>query len=495
MPRRWSRLAALLLLLLCGCGLARLPQTPAALPTAALAASPSLRPTLPPAPPTLSITATSPPPAPPAVGRPLPSLARELPGAAQWTTYRALQLRNTPPRDDEALAASYLGYRPAGSGPPGAPPLSVGSRDVITITRFDDSRLQPIDVALLAVSDKAYFWFESGGVGDIPPSARALQEAAAAFDTISDEVRRYFGAEASPGIDGDPRIHIVHAAPRSLCGAASCTVAGYFSARDALPAAAAAGSNEREMFVMSSAQFGTSFYFNVLAHEFRHMVEHAHDRGDDGWASEGSATLAEVLLGYEENARSRANLFLAAPERSLVSWPSPPTAIAYGHGYLFNQYLYDRLGSARYREFAMHPADGLAALDAVAAADGLAGGGLALWQDWLAALALLDTAAPPPRYAISLNGLRPVARTALAAGDRVNNSVGQFGARYFELDGNRPVSLTFSGSTQVPLLNTLPPSGKLDVGHPACQLRGRTADPQHRPQRRPRRHAQLRRLP
>ena len=342
MARRYWLL--LLTLLLSGCGLGPTAATaPALLPTTAAAARPGPRATATLLPPP-TVAAATPLPLPPAVGRPLPSLARELPVAAQWTTYRALQSRSAPARDDEALAAAYLGYRPVPPSPPAGAPLPLGSQETITITRFDDSSLLPIDVALLAVSEHAYFWFESGAGAFPLPTARALQEAAAAFDAIYGEVRRYFGAEANPGVDGDPRIHIVHATPRSLCGATTCSVAGYFSARDALPAGAAAGSNQREMFVMSTSNFGTSFYFNVLAHEFRHMVEHAYDRGDDGWATEGSAMLAEVLLGQFDNARSRANLFLAAPERSLISWPNPPTAIAYGHAYLFNQYLFDQLG-------------------------------------------------------------------------------------------------------------------------------------------------------
>ncbi|MEZ4518436.1 MAG: hypothetical protein R3C44_17000 [Chloroflexota bacterium] len=119
-------------------------------------------------------------------------------------------------------------------------------------------------------------------------------------------MKKLIGSLADGTPEDDPPVHIVHVSPLSLCDvtettADQCGLAGYFSSRDRLPLAANNRSNEREMFVMNATQIGRDSYLDVLAHELRHLIEARYDSSDADWAVEGSAMLAEELIGYDDS--------------------------------------------------------------------------------------------------------------------------------------------------------------------------------------------------
>lgn len=465
----------LLLLVLVGCSGRNRSAVPGTLPTAVIPTSPPatgtaiVNPILTPTPPAdemaMQGTPVAAPPSPiptwPPPATPEAALARTAVSAAQQATFDELAHAVPPRRDDLALAIAYKGLvPPAGEGIAAAPgellPLSVGTGASFNIFNYDNNTVVEVEMELKAVGRHAYFWFDSGP-GAITPDADTLAGVALAFDEIYAQVVAAFGQENNPGIDGDPRIHIVHVSPLVLCDvteetAGSCGLAGYFSAGDMLPAAVDARSNEREMFVMNSWNFGTDYYLNVLGHEFRHMVEHNYDEGDIDWAVEGSAVLAEELLGYTSNAYARANLFLSNPDQQLNSWTEGNPSPFYGQGYLLNHYLYHRLGADLYRQFAQSEAAGLAALDQVAAVNGLLFSGHALWLDWLVALAIHDRPGVPSEYRLAA----PLDTAASTAVNQFPTSydtdVHQYAADYYRLFGDGTVTISFTGSTLVPLL-------------------------------------------
>ena len=281
----------------------------------------------------------------------------------------ALEKITPPVRDDVALAREYRGARVVAEGSGTASAFAAGDTRSFTVLKIDNNTLVSIEATLLGVSEHAYFWFDTVAP---QPAKRELDPVGETFDAIYETNVAAFGQERRPGIDGDELLHIVHASPGALClEADNCGLAGYFSGLDSLPTAVNEHSNELDMFVMNANNFGTDFYLNVLAHEFRHMIEDNHDAADADWEIEGSATLAEELNGYTRNAHSRGNAFLSNPDQQLNRWSDGNTTPYYGQGYVLNRYIYERLGPELYREFATHPADGLDAVTAVADAHSL----------------------------------------------------------------------------------------------------------------------------
>ena len=405
---------------------------------------------------------TATPPAAPAwaspVSLPEPFSSQSL-AADEVRTGEELAASEPPARDDLRLAREFHGLNTLPSRVGAQAQLAPGLRASFNVLNTDSNTVVPITATLRGAGEHAYFWFDDTVT---EPERQELRSVEAAFDQIYESGVTAFGPEERLGADGDTRVHILHASPAALCDEAErCGLAGYFSAHDNLPRAVSATSNERKMFVMNADKFGTGFYLNVLAHEFRHMIEDNYDPADIDWEVEGSATLAEELAGFTENAHSRANAFLAEPDQQLNRWTDGDTYTHYGQGYLLNRYIYHRLGPDLYRQFAGHPADGLAAVTAVAEANDLDLSGERLWKEWLVALAIHDHPHAPENYRLGDGDLRVAAMEPVAEFPAsFDTTVNQYAADYYRLEANRPLTITFRGSGRVPLLDTRPPSGR-----------------------------------
>lgn len=414
----------------------------------------------------------------PATANPLPTTAKPLPAIhptptpydplsrapiteAERLTAELLTSNYPPDRDDIALFVAYKGATaPAGPAPTAAAPLTVGARQNITVSNIDLNTTTSPEFVLQYVSDHAYFWFDTTpGLNE--PTAAQLAGAGAGFDQIYTDSHFFFGPEANPGVDGDPRIHIVNASPLNLCDIGphelnACGLGGYFSAHDLTPTQVNPASNGREMFVMNGRRFGVTGYLDTLAHEFRHMIEANYDVNDWDWAVEGSAMLAEELLGYPGDGVARANAFLQNPDQQLNRWTDGNPTPYYGQGYLLNRYIFNRLGVDLYREFAMHPEPAFVALDMIAQAHNLDfDGGMDLWLDWLAALAIHNHPQAPPKYALH-EGVRTAVSQPLAS---LQTTVNQFAADYYTIPAGQKTTVTFTGSNHAPLLPVQPASG------------------------------------
>jgi immune inhibitor A len=214
------------------------------------------------------------------------------------------------------------------------------------------------------------------------------------------------------------------------------------------------------MFVMNVDYFGRDFYFNVLAHEFRHMIEHNQDKGEIDWAAEGAAMLAEDLLGYPGVGLRRANMFLSEPDQQLNRWTDEDAKPHYGQGYLLSRYIFDRLGSELYLQLSSTPETGLGAIDTIAKENDLEISGIDIWLDWLAALAIHDRDNLPDRYAIELDGLDVVAMTGLNdLPVKMEETVSQFAADYYLIEGGQNLAISFEGNSFVPVIGQPAASG------------------------------------
>ena len=378
----------------------------------------------------------------------------------------AILSKTMPPvRDDFRLARAYRGLVEDPElidGSVGAPP-EIGTRQIFKIMNVVQNTVGEIEAELLAVSDHAYFWFDTG-LGSPQPEHVKLEKSAATFDEIYEIVVNYFGSEKNPGIDGDARLHVVNASPIALCGVTEetineCLLSGLVQPADLLPSAVDSRSNEREMFVMNSYRFGSDYYLGVLAHELRHMIEDNYDQSDTDWEKEGSATLSAQLAGFPIGAVDRGNIFLMNPDQQLNNWAEDNIASSYGQGYIMNRYIFDRLGSDLYRQFATNPLPGFAAIDSVAEGNDLNIDGETLWLDWLAALVLHNNQDAAEKYHFSSDGLNTATMTSvLDIPSTIKENVSQYGADYYQLpkDG---VEVSFSGATEASLMDAAPRSG------------------------------------
>lgn len=395
----------------------------------------------------------------PSPAKAYPLFSRQPVTAAEQTSYDLLDQDLPPERDDVLLAVSYRGIEPPAGNPPlVTEPLPVGTEQNLFISNFNTNETSSPVFELRHVSEHGYFWFDT--TGGIPvPSESEMINIGEAFDVIYEQVVFYFGPESNPGVDGDPIVHIANASPQTLCGSSSCGLLGYVDSSNFLPTEVQPSSNEREMFVMNGAVYGTETYLTVLAHEFRHMIEERYDVNDTDWEVEGSAMLAEDLLGYSADPISRGNLFLMNPDQQLNRWTDGNSIPYYGQGYVINRYIYNRLGEDLYREFAKSALPGFLAIDEIAELNNLDLTGLGLWFDWLTSLAIHDRTNRPEKYALR-DGLNEATAVSITNFPFTSEeTVSQYAVDYYEIEGSGDVTLNFTGSNHVPLMQAQPASG------------------------------------
>lgn len=359
-----------------------------------------------------------------------------------------------PLRDQIALAEAYLGVGAALATAQPVANWQVGAEEIFYVNNIDSNIINVIDARLMSIGRNALFWFDQSE--DLPdPDQMELAGVTEEFDRVFDTLFSYFGLSE----DEDKRIHIVHASPSSLCDSvALCGLAGYFSSRDELPKYVDPKSNERDMFVMNTQQFGLATYIDTLAHELRHYLGRAYDLGDEDWFIEGAAMLAEDLAGFSRLPQLRGNLFLVDPDQQLNAWQDSNASARYGQGYLVNRFLYDKLGPDLYREYSMSSWPGLTAVDYIAAAHGLDVTGEDMWLDWLVSMALLGYGGTPERYRWAGPVLDPMVFTSVEMAETYRSTVNQYAADYYELPTG-PLTIEFSGAPTVSLLGLGAPSG------------------------------------
>lgn len=369
-----------------------------------------------------------------------------------------------PERDLVALAARFGRIEPeaveaARTLVEPRPAEAVGDVERFFVHDINGQRYLEIDAELELVTDVAAFWVQRG----LPFDEQGLRSGAERFsEDVYPTLREAFGSEWSPGVDHDPRIHILHHEP--VLG-----IAGFFSSSDEMSPAVDPYSNAREMFYINLSVFrpGTDDYLALLAHEFQHMIHWNHDRGEPTWVNEGLSELAPHLVGF---GAQHGGALLNQPDVQLTGWK--PTAQAnsaqYAAAYLFVAYLHDRYGDRILREIVAAPGNGangieeaVAAVSAVPAGAGGAPSFETLFLDWTVANALsrspeseAEAGGPEAAWTYRRDLPRVVQPRPLderGGGDSVN----QFGADYWDVthharDGR--LSLLFQGTSSVGLL-------------------------------------------
>jgi len=329
-----------------------------------------------------------------------------------------------------------------------APEYAVGDRIPFWVANVDSNDHFEIEAELLHKNDVVYVWAERGHELDLDTMAASADRFA---QRIYPQVRAFFGNEPNPGIDGDPRLHILHA--RRL----GRGIAGYFSGADAFSSLANPFSNQKEMFSISLDWLNQlrdyDVYETVLAHEFQHMVHWHNDRNEETWVNEGLSELAQEVAGYPPDL-GFARVYAGNPDTQLNTWNIDPNDNArhYGSAYLFMAYFLQRFGEEMTQAVVSQPSNGTRGFDNALREAGLKLSFEDVFADWVIANFVGDFEAlarhgvfgysqlqpPEPALAESVSRLPQGAKSA---------SVRNFGVDYISLSGRGNATIYFQGDT------------------------------------------------
>ncbi|HMQ54825.1 MAG TPA: immune inhibitor A [Anaerolineae bacterium] len=305
-----------------------------------------------------------------------------------------------------------------------------------------------VEASLAYLTDHSAWWVQRGF--NVDP--QDLADSAEQFESHTYPTNReFFGSEWIPGIDGDPRVHIFLG---DVPG-----VAGYFAAANSYARQAEPYSNEREMFFINlrSITPGNDYFDSVLAHEFQHMIHWYEDRNEDTWVNEGMSELASLINGYGSS--SFTGMFTSVPDTQLNSWSSSPAD--YGGSFLFMAYFLERFGEDMTKAVIAEPQNGITGFDTVLAAHGYSERFQNIYADFLVANYLNNPSPNAGRWGYTGFDLSPIVPTERHGSYPVEQqaTVYQYGADYIELTGSEALTLDFTGSTRVKVVDNEPHSG------------------------------------
>lgn len=291
-------------------------------------------------------------------------------------------------------------------------------------------------------------WVEDGVWHDV----RRLAKAAEHFEgDIYMRARAALGSEWVPGIDNNPRIHILHATGLGE------GVQGYTSSLDEYPSEAFPQSNMAEMITVNleTVEIGTPSYNALLARELAQLIQWNLDRNEAPWVEAGLSELAAALTGSDTERLSQA--YLRQTDVPLTAWKD--SEVQRGAALLLATYFHEQFGDQGTRALADESANGIRGFER--ALEKL-GTGLTfdrVLADWLATTYLdhvsrtsgsehayqtIDLDRPTPSVVYDTY---PVEMEAKA---------NQLGADVIVLRGHEDLRVRFSGRRETPLLGRMP---------------------------------------
>lgn len=390
---------------------------------------------------------------------PSPPLIMTPPPDTAYQTLTAFLEADVPERDLMALTERFKGMEVPLVAQTGATEYQMGQIETFWYKNQNSGRNEQVETRLVYRSAGLNMWVELNQRIDVAETNAA---AANLENVIFPLVRDLFGTEWQPGVDGDNRVNILHL--KEIGGG----TVGYFAAADEYVNTVNPYSNQREMIYVSLeyADIGSEAYYGLIAHEMQHLIQWHTDPNEAYWLDEGMGELASHTAGFaDSDGTDYEAAFMALPDIQLTNFDrSDPAAepAHYGASLLFTTYFRDRFGEDATLALVQHEANGFAGFDAVLADLGVELTADQLFADWLIAnylyghgrgegvytyaegleLGKLDAAASHTRF--------PVAQTA---------AVHQFGADYLGLQSGSPLTVVFTGTQQVQLVDAQPHSG------------------------------------
>lgn len=380
--------------------------------------------------------------------KPSRPLALTPPSAEAFTNLEQLQTVMIPARDLVDLTERYKG---------GAVPRTVSraADEVGMVVPFwisddDEDKSRAVEARLVYQSDSLNMWVEEGADVDLA----TVETAATVLENqIIPTNRQFFGEEWRPGVDGDERINIVHT------NTLGQNVIGYFAAANSYTTAVNPFSNERETFFINleNAELGGEAYYEVIAHEFQHMVHWNQDPNEATWVNEGLAELAVTVNGYAPSFHIPS--YLAQPDTQLNYFTQ--SSEDYGAAALFITYFYDRFGEEMTKQLVREPSNDIGSVAKVLADNNQTLTFDDLFADWVVANYLASHGQGSGHYNYQSIVLpEPIEPYGIRAGHKMLTAVNQYAADYLRIEGDEPLTLNFTGTQQTVLMDTAPYSGR-----------------------------------
>ena len=317
------------------------------------------------------------------------------------------------------------------------PGYQIGDRLLFNVSNLITDENFKTEATLRYQTAHASWWVDNNveiNQEDLEASARVFEEQT--YPTN----RAIFGYEWSPGIDGDPRVHIFLG---NVPG-----VGGYYSSADEFPRSINPFSNEKEIFYLNSnnALPGDSYFDGILAHEFQHMIHWNIDRNEDVWMNEGLSELAAHLNNLYVG--SGAYGFANQPDIPVTRW-SDQTHPFYGSSFLFMFYFYQRFGEEAVTQLVHTKANSIEGFNEVLAPYAVSFNDL--FADWTVSNLLDDPTLEDGRfgYASNVAYTPALSHTADQYPVELQADVHQYGTDYIRFESTNdksPLTIEFSGN-------------------------------------------------
>ena len=339
------------------------------------------------------------------------------------------------------------------------PPLwETGMEHKFNVLNVSTGVMQEITARIFLITGSSIFWIDDQEQMTVPDAVTARLQA---FDMQTlPMLRNTFGEENIPGVDNDPRFHVVFT---RMIGE---SYNGYFSADDNADPRIRPSSNGKELVFLNTSLLlrGPDAVINTLSHEFQHMVHYHYDTNEPSFINEGLSGLSEYLALGKISDNFIRN-YLSDTGRSLIWWPgNNTTAPYYGSSFLFSVYLYDRFGADFIRELVKEPGNGLDGLDRTLQTFGLSFTADDLFRQWTAALTGQLTRQPVlewdyTSFAFPQDGIYRDIKT-LPCGISEEHETAQYGIRVYNSSCPGPFRITIEGKAESPVTGLNIPQGK-----------------------------------
>lgn len=255
---------------------------------------------------------------------------------------------------------------------------------------------------------------------------------------------------------------------------------GYFSNLNEFPTALQPYSNQREMIVLNlgGVRLGSEAFNGEVGHEYQHLIQWNLDPNEDLWLNEAMGELAIFLNGSpsvpgmegrcDTASKSNLEVFACYPESQLTSRPErrygdlDQSVLAhYGAERLFSVYLLEQFGPQFIKDVVNNPDSGVFSiqqeLDKLPNAPRFDD----VYANWLLANLLIQPNLAEGQFGYrEITPVRPRREVVNTfRGDPIQDQLPPYSARYYELQAQDEVQVSFTGSTLTRLTPVDPAHG------------------------------------